>query len=42
MRNPGEGEAVIVIVGGKGGYVGRDGRFLDDGVRAGGPIDDGA
>ena len=42
MRNPAEEEAVIVIVGGKGGYVGRDGRLLEDGVRAGGPIDDGA
>ena len=26
MRNVGEGDAIIVIVGGKGGYVGRDGR----------------
>ena len=42
MRNLAEEEAVIVIVGGKGGYVGRDGRLLEDGVRAGGPIDDGA
>lgn len=42
MRNPAQEEAVIVIVGGKGGYVGRDGRFVGDGVRAGGPIDDGA
>jgi mannose-6-phosphate isomerase-like protein (cupin superfamily) len=27
MRNPGDGDAVLVIVGGKDGYVGRDGRL---------------
>ncbi len=43
MRNPAGEEAVIVIVGGRGGYVGRDGRLLEGEVRAGGPIDtDGA
>lgn len=42
MRNPAETEAVILIVGGKGGYVGRDGRLLEGEVRAGGPIDNGA
>lgn len=29
MRNVGEKDAVIVVVGGKGGYVGRDGRAVD-------------
>jgi quercetin dioxygenase-like cupin family protein len=39
MRNPGEAEAVVLIVGGRGGYVGRDGRMLEGAARAGGPID---
>jgi mannose-6-phosphate isomerase-like protein (cupin superfamily) len=39
MRNPGESEAVVLIVGGRGGYVGRDGRMLEGDARAGGPID---
>jgi quercetin dioxygenase-like cupin family protein len=29
IKNVGEGDAVYVIVGGKGGYVGRDGRTAD-------------
>jgi mannose-6-phosphate isomerase-like protein (cupin superfamily) len=29
MRNVGEEDAVIVVVGGKGGYVGRDGQAVD-------------
>ena len=28
MRNVGEGDAIILIVGGKEGYVGRDGRSV--------------
>ena len=40
MRNPGDSEAVVLIAGARGGYVGRDGRFLEgDQARAGGPID---
>lgn len=30
MRNVGDGEAVLVVVGAKGGYVGRDGHSVDD------------
>jgi mannose-6-phosphate isomerase-like protein (cupin superfamily) len=30
IRNPGDGDAIYVIVGGKGGYVGRDGRAPED------------
>jgi len=37
VRNPGERDAVYVIVGGKGGYVGRDGR-APEGERRVGPI----
>ena len=29
MRNVGEGDAIFVIVGGKDGYVGRDGRLVE-------------
>jgi len=29
MRNAGKGEAIVVIAGGKGGYVGRDGNAVD-------------
>lgn len=37
VRNVGDGDAVYVIVGAKGGYVGRDGRSPDsDAVRLGG------
>ena len=39
MRNPGDSEAVVLIAGASGGYVGRDGRFLEGEARAGGPID---
>ena len=40
MRNPGSSEAVVLIAGARGGYAGRDGRFLEgDQARAGGPID---
>jgi quercetin dioxygenase-like cupin family protein len=36
IRNVGDGDAIYVCVGGKGGYVGRDGRVPedDDGTRA--------
>jgi uncharacterized cupin superfamily protein len=37
MRNVGDGPAVIVIAGGKGGYVGRDGRPADDSPSEGPP-----
>lgn len=30
FRNAGSGEAIYLCVGGKGGYVGRDGRMIDD------------
>lgn len=33
VRNVGEGDAVLLIVGGKGGYVGRDGRPPEDETR---------
>ncbi len=33
IRNPGDGDAVYVIVGGKDGYVGRDGRAPEDDAR---------
>jgi quercetin dioxygenase-like cupin family protein len=36
MRNAGEDDAVVVVVGGKDGYVGRDGQAVED-VAAGGP-----
>jgi mannose-6-phosphate isomerase-like protein (cupin superfamily) len=41
LKNPGEEEAVYLIVGAQGGYVGRDGRLPegDDTPRGGGPID---
>lgn len=42
MRNPSEEEAVVVIVGARGGYVGRDGHHMEGDVRPGGPIEDGA
>jgi uncharacterized cupin superfamily protein len=29
LRNVGEGEAVLLVIGGKGGYVGRDGHRVD-------------
>jgi quercetin dioxygenase-like cupin family protein len=37
IRNIGEGDAVYLVVGGKGGYVGRDGR-LPEGETGRGPI----
>jgi uncharacterized cupin superfamily protein len=38
VRNPSDSEdATYVIVGGKGGYVGRDGRLPEGETRAGGP-----
>jgi len=37
MKNVGEGEAVYVIVGAKGGYVGRDGQLPEGEERAPGP-----
>jgi quercetin dioxygenase-like cupin family protein len=37
MRNAGEDEAIVVVTGGKGGYVGRDGRPADDNPRGGPP-----
>jgi mannose-6-phosphate isomerase-like protein (cupin superfamily) len=36
MRNIGDGDAIYVIVGGKDGYVGRDGRLPDGETRVGG------
>jgi uncharacterized cupin superfamily protein len=33
LRNVGEGEAVVVVVGGKHGYVGRDGQAVDSAAR---------
>jgi mannose-6-phosphate isomerase-like protein (cupin superfamily) len=36
MRNAGKGEAIVVIAGGKGGYVGRDGRAVGK-ISANGP-----
>ncbi len=37
MKNAGEGDAVMVIVGAKGGYVGRDGRVPEGEERAPSP-----
>ena len=37
MKNAGEGDAVLVIVGAKGGYVGRDGRMPEGEERTPGP-----
>jgi mannose-6-phosphate isomerase-like protein (cupin superfamily) len=41
LKNPGDEEAVYLIVGAQGGYVGRDGQIPegDYGPRGGGPID---
>ncbi|MGH2915133.1 MAG: cupin domain-containing protein [Solirubrobacteraceae bacterium] len=33
MRNAGEGDAVVVVAGGSGGYVGRDGQGVGDNPR---------
>ena len=37
MRNVGDGDAIILVVGGKDGYVGRDGRAPDGGSPDGPP-----
>ena len=37
MKNVGDSDAVIVVAGGKDGYVGRDGRVVGGGPPAGGP-----
>jgi uncharacterized cupin superfamily protein len=37
MRNVGDGEAIIVVAGGKDGYVGRDGQAVGDNPRGGPP-----
>ena len=37
VKNVGEGDAIYVIVGGKGGYVGRDGRLADGATTRGAP-----
>jgi uncharacterized cupin superfamily protein len=37
MRNVGDGEAVVLVVGGKDGYVGRDGQPVGDNPRGGPP-----
>ncbi|HEY2441373.1 MAG TPA: cupin domain-containing protein [Solirubrobacteraceae bacterium] len=37
MRNVGEGEAIIVVAGGKDGYIGRDGQAVGDNPRGGPP-----
>ena len=38
LRNVGDEDAIVVVVGGKGGYVGRDGHIPEGELRAGGPI----
>jgi mannose-6-phosphate isomerase-like protein (cupin superfamily) len=40
LRNLSGEDAVIFVVGGKGGYIGRDAHLAEDSDRAGGPIDD--
>jgi uncharacterized cupin superfamily protein len=37
MRNVGEEDAVVVVAGGKGGYVGRDGQAVGENPRGGPP-----
>ncbi len=37
MRNVGEGDAVVLVAGGKDGYVGRDGHAVDGDARGGPP-----
>ena len=37
MRNVGQDDAIVVVAGGKDGYVGRDGRPVGDDAPAGGP-----
>ncbi len=37
MRNVGDGEAIVVVAGGKDGYVGRDGQAVGENPRGGPP-----
>jgi hypothetical protein len=37
MRNVGDGEAIVLVAGGKDGYVGRDGQPVGDDPRGGPP-----
>jgi len=37
MRNVGDGDAIVVVAGGKDGYVGRDGRSVEQRERGGPP-----
>ena len=37
MRNVGDGDAIIVVAGGKDGYVGRDGQAVGENPRGGPP-----
>ena len=37
MRNAGQDDAIVVVAGGKGGYVGRDGQAVDDEAADGPP-----
>ena len=39
LRNFGHEDAVVLAIGGKGGYVGRDGKLPEGEVREGGPLD---
>lgn len=39
LRNVGTVDAVVLVVGGKDGYVGRDGKLPEGEQRAGGPLD---
>ncbi len=40
LRNISDEDAIVVVTGGKGGYVGRDGRLPEGADRVGGPIDE--
>ena len=37
MKNVGDGDAIVVVIGGKDGYVGRDGQAVGGDPHAGGP-----
>jgi len=39
LRNPGTEDAVVLVVGGRGGYVGRDAHTPEGDHRPGGPLD---
>ncbi len=39
LRNVGDSDATVVVVGGKDGYVGRDGQLPEGESRSGGPLD---